>query len=380
MKKNSKLPVLVLSGFLGSGKTSLINKMLTNNQNIKFALIINDIGEVNIDAEILRKTGLEISTTTENIVEISNGCICCTLREDLLIEVKKIYEQGKYDYLVIESSGVSEPIPVAQTFTFDDGSKLSLDKITKLDCMLTTIDCSTFLEYLDKDKQLSKLDMVAEGDDRMISELIIEQIEFSNVLLLSKTDLISSETLSKIKTILSKLNPSAKIIESKFGDIDFKEILNTNMFDFDIASSQAGWIKELEKPMHTPETVEFGITTFVYKSRKPFNRTKLNNLINSNFFNNIIRSKGYYWLQDDQLGVYEFSKSGQKILYNNSVGSWWAAVNKEDWPVSSSDVKRIESNFIEPYYEIGDRRQELVFIGQNTDYSKITSALDLCTV
>jgi G3E family GTPase len=288
-----KLPVLVISGFLGSGKTTLLNQLLTNNQNRKIAIIVNDIGEVNIDAELIRQNGLSISQTTENVVEISNGCICCTLREDLLIEVKKLVALKCYDYLVIESSGISEPIPVAQTFTFDDGEIDTLANLTKLDCMLTTVDVSTFLDIMKQGQTLIDVGQeLNEEDTRSLSGLLIEQVEFANVILLTKTDLVDKEKLESTKALLQKLNPYANIIEAINGKIDFEEILDTNMFDFDKASSQAGWIKELQKPLHKPESEEYGITSFVYRSRKPFDKDKFYKLLSSGLFKNIVRAKG----------------------------------------------------------------------------------------
>jgi G3E family GTPase len=378
---SKKLPVLVLSGFLGSGKTTLINKLLTNTDNLRIALLINDIGEVNIDAELIRKKGLNISQTDENVVEISNGCICCTLREDLLIEVKKIYEQKKFDYLIIESSGISEPIPVAQTFVFDTGDKNSLDKITKLDCMATVVDCSTFLETMQQSKSLNDISLALnEDDNRSIAGLLIEQIEFCNLIILTKADLTDQNTVQKTKAILNKLNPYCDIIEAIDGGIDFEYILDTNLFDFNKASSQAGWIKELQKGEHTPETEEYGITTFTFRARKPFDKDKFHKLLNSDLLANVIRSKGYYWIQSDSAKVYELSQAGKNIEYGSTIGYWWAAINQEDWNVSAEHKQKIKDSFIEPFYEIGDRRQEIVFIGQNLDNEKITQKLNDCLV
>jgi G3E family GTPase len=374
-----KLPVLVISGFLGSGKTTLLNQLLTNNQNRKIAIIVNDIGEVNIDAELIRQNGLSISQTTENVVEISNGCICCTLREDLLIEVKKLVALNCYDYLVIESSGISEPIPVAQTFTFDEGTDDTLSKLTKLDCMLTTVDCSNFLDIMKQGKTLIDVGQeLNEEDTRSLSGLLIEQVEFANVLLLTKTDLVTNETLQNTKALLQKLNPYANIIQSIKGNIEFEEILDTNMFDFDKASSQAGWIKELQKPIHKPESAEYGISSFVYRSRKPFEKEKFYKLLSSSEFKNIVRAKGYYWIKEDPNFAYEFSQSGVNQEYDSPVGQWWAAVEKKNWPQDPEYIKMILGHMIEPIAEIGDRRQELVFIGQNLNQEKIVKSLDEC--
>jgi G3E family GTPase len=374
-----KLPVLVLSGFLGSGKTTLINNLLTNNKNIKFALIVNDIGEVNIDAELIRQKGLTITQTTENLVEISNGCICCTLRDDLLIEVKKLVSKNLYDYLIIESSGISEPIPVAQTFTFDDGSKNCLPKITKLDCMLTTVDCTSFSNIMKEGKTLINVNLELDNQDtRSLAGLLIEQIEFANILILTKTDLVSRESIKKTKSILNSLNPYATIIESINGQIDYSQILDTNSFDFEKAQSQAGWIKELQKPTHNPESDEYGIKSYVYKARKPFDKEKFYKSIV--LFFDVIRAKGFYWLKEDNSTVFEISQSGINQEYHTTAGYWWASIKKNEWPKDINYQTRILENFEEPYDKIGDRRQEIVFIGQNLNIAKIKNILDECLV
>lgn len=381
-KKQSikKLQVMVLSGFLGSGKTTLINQLLLNNQNLKIALIVNDIGEVNIDAELIRQKGLAVSQTTENLVEISNGCICCTLRDDLLVEVKKLVAMNCHDYLVIESSGISEPIPVAQTFTCDDGTADCLPNLTKLDCMVTTVDCSSFADTMSKGQTLIDVGQeLNEEDTRSLAGLLLEQVEFANVLILTKTDLVTSEKLASTKALLQKLNPHASIIESVRGNIDFLEILDTNSFDFDKAQSQAGWIKELQKPIHNPESEEYGIISFVYRSRKPFLKDKFYKLLASGLLKNIVRAKGYYWIKEDHNFAYEFSQSGVNQEYDNPVGQWWAAVEKKNWPQDNQYQKMIMNHMIEPYTDIGDRRQELVFIGQNLNSEKLVQELDNCS-
>jgi G3E family GTPase len=378
-KQLKKLPVMVLSGFLGSGKTTLINNLLLNNQNLKIALIVNDIGEVNIDAELIRQKGLSVSQTTENLVEISNGCICCTLRDDLLVEVKNLVAKNAYDYLVIESSGISEPIPVAQTFTFDDGTKDCLPNLTKLDCMVTTVDCSNFNRIMKEGKTLIDVGQeLNEQDTRSLASLLIEQVEFANVLLLTKTDLVDTETIKQTKALLNSLNPYATIIESVKGQIDYTQLLDTNMFNFEKAQSQAGWIKELEKPIHKPESDEYGITSFVYRARKPFDKSKFYKSLT--LLTDIVRAKGYYWLAEDSSRVYEFSQSGVNQEYDGSVGYWWAAINKEDWPKDPNYQMRILKNFVKPVDTIGDRRQEIVFIGQKLNTAKISSILDNCLV
>lgn len=313
------------------------------------------------------------------MVEISNGCICCTLREDLLIEVKKLVAMNCYDYLVIESSGISEPIPVAQTFTFDDGETDSLAKLTQLDCMLTTVDCTSFSDIISQGKTLIDVGQELNAEDtRSLSGLLLEQVEFANVILLTKTDLVSKEKLASTKALIQKLNPYANIIESTKGKIDFEEILDTNYFDFEDASSQAGWINELQKPIHKPESEEYGITSFVYRSRKPFIREKFYNLLASGELKNVVRAKGYYWIKEDPDFAFEFSQSGVNQEYEKAVGKWWAAVEKFNWPEDPAYVKMILGYMVEPINEIGDRRQEIVFIGQNLDAEKLIKLLDEC--
>jgi len=370
----NKLPVTVLSGFLGAGKTTVLSHILNNREGKKVAVIVNDMSDINIDAATI-KSDVSLSHSDEKLVEMSNGCICCTLREDLLIEVSKLAKDGQFDYLIIESTGISEPLPVAETFTFADENGVSLGDVATLDTMVTVVDAVNFLNDYEQANDLQDTgESLGEDDERSVTDLLVDQVEFADVILISKTDLVTEEQLNKLSAILNTLNTQAKIIPISNGSININEVLNTGLFDFERAQQAPGWLKEM-RGEHIPETEEYGISSFNYTARRPFDPEKFYNFLHSTEqFGKLIRSKGYFWLATRPLFCAQWSQAGG-IAHYGFAGMFYKAIPKKDWPTEPELLADINSKWVEPF---GDMRQELVFIGQSLNQQAMIKALDDC--
>ncbi|MBT5106064.1 MAG: GTP-binding protein [Porticoccaceae bacterium] len=370
----NRLPVTVLSGFLGAGKTTVLSHILNNREGKKVAVIVNDMSEINIDSAIVQNE-VSLNRSEEKLIEMSNGCICCTLREDLLEEVNKLAQEGRFDYLVIESTGISEPLPVAETFTFADENGVSLSDVANLDTMVTVVDGVNFLKDYDEAQYLQDTgESLGEEDERSVADLLVDQVEFADIILISKTDLSTPADIERLTAVLKTLNTDAKIVPITQGQVNIDEVLSTGLFNFERAQQAPGWLKEM-RGEHVPETEEYGIGSFSYQARRPFHPEKFHEFLHStDKYGKLIRSKGYFWLATRPEFAGQWSQAGGIARYGFG-GMFWKAVSKENWPTDEEYLASIEKQWVEPF---GDIRQELVFIGQGLDRERFTQALDEC--
>ncbi len=368
-----KLPVTVLSGFLGAGKTSLLNHVLNNREGLRVAVIVNDMSEVNIDARVLRDGQASLNRVEERLVELTNGCICCTLREDLLLEVARLAQENRFDYLLIESTGISEPLPVAETFTFEDEQGRSLSDLARLDTMVTVVDSAAFLQDCgDADELLDRGLAATQEDDRTIADLLVDQVEFADVIIINKVDRVDAQALERLSALLRKLNPKAEQIQAEFGRVPLETILNTGRFDFERAANAPGWLAEL-RGEHVPETLEYGVENFVFRDHRPLHPARFLDWLEREW-PGLLRAKGYFWLasRPEQAGMLSVAGGACRI---EPAGHWLADTPKADWP---DDPEHCQAVLDAWHPRFGDRVQEIVFIGIDLNREAITRSLDDC--